>query len=144
MFDNGSFLRRRKRYKRQHGDPLKDSCAAFFGIDPYAQHAHHAALRPPLQPNLFSPALSATGYPYFPLNLCRLPPLPAAISPAGLMAPQPAPITTALTALTPSSAQSKSTNFSIDKLIGEPSPTAQAAQQALLAAQRSRNVINSN
>ncbi|KAG7166596.1 Fork head domain-containing protein FD3-like 1 [Homarus americanus] len=45
MFDNGSFLRRRKRYKRQHPDFLNDphvlSLLATGMVDPYLQHHHH-------------------------------------------------------------------------------------------------------
>ncbi|NP_001164677.1 fork-head box D transcription factor [Saccoglossus kowalevskii] len=37
MFDNGSFLRRRKRYKRQHPDPLREP-TAFMTTDPYGHH----------------------------------------------------------------------------------------------------------
>ncbi|XP_064105217.1 forkhead box protein D2-like [Macrobrachium nipponense] len=46
MFDNGSFLRRRKRYKRQHPDFLNDphvfSLLAAGVVDPY--HLHHSHL----------------------------------------------------------------------------------------------------
>ncbi|XP_037781620.1 forkhead box protein D1-like [Penaeus monodon] len=45
MFDNGSFLRRRKRYKRQHPDFLNDphmfSLLATGMVDPHHLHHHH-------------------------------------------------------------------------------------------------------
>ncbi|XP_063615229.1 forkhead box protein D1-like, partial [Penaeus indicus] len=45
MFDNGSFLRRRKRYKRQHPDFLNDphmfSLLATGMVDPYHLQQHH-------------------------------------------------------------------------------------------------------
>nr|CAG4652069.1 EOG090X0B2Q [Triops cancriformis] len=69
MFDNGSFLRRRKRYKRQQPDFFRDpaaffhhmaSAAAAVGVaDPYHsilnfqqphQHQHHAPPPPPVLP----------------------------------------------------------------------------------------------
>ncbi|GAB6029036.1 Forkhead box protein D3-A [Chamberlinius hualienensis] len=40
MFDNGSFLRRRKRFKRAHADLFKDATAFLALTDPY--HPHHA------------------------------------------------------------------------------------------------------
>ncbi|GIY11458.1 forkhead box protein D3-A [Caerostris extrusa] len=55
MFDNGSFLRRRKRYKRQQPYPLKDPSAFMTTtLDPY-RHGLFAG-----HPNL------ALGYPYMP------------------------------------------------------------------------------
>ncbi|GFU57262.1 forkhead box protein D3 [Trichonephila clavipes] len=55
MFDNGSFLRRRKRYKRQQTYPLKDPSAFMAAtLDPY-RHGLFAG-----HPNL------ALGYPYMP------------------------------------------------------------------------------
>ncbi|XP_053656865.1 forkhead box protein D1-like [Cherax quadricarinatus] len=49
MFDNGSFLRRRKRYKRQHPDFLNDphvfSLLATGMIDPYQLHQHQHQLQ---------------------------------------------------------------------------------------------------
>lgn len=42
MFENGSFLRRRKRYKRQHLE-LNGYCMPGFGGDPYRQQAAAAA-----------------------------------------------------------------------------------------------------
>ncbi|XP_045594272.2 forkhead box protein D1-like [Procambarus clarkii] len=48
MFDNGSFLRRRKRYKRQHPDFLNDphvfSLLATGMVDPYQLHQHQQQL----------------------------------------------------------------------------------------------------
>ena len=48
MFDNGSFLRRRKRFKRPHAEPYRDQNTVFLG-DPYSvgyfRH-HHAGHHP--------------------------------------------------------------------------------------------------
>ncbi|XP_076338642.1 uncharacterized protein LOC143240302 [Tachypleus tridentatus] len=38
MFDNGSFLRRRKRYKRHQPDLFKDPCAFFASMDSYRNY----------------------------------------------------------------------------------------------------------
>lgn len=142
MFDNGSFLRRRKRYKRQQSDPSAFCLTA--GMDPYRTGAgfiHH-------------PALASGGYPYLtplpppipllphhefvrtsmqPINL-SLPPhlshgpiLPPYVShpvtTSHSVAPQTSQVTISssqtpsklsYTATTPTS----KTNFSIDNLIG--------------------------
>ena len=57
MFDNGSFLRRRKRYKRQHSDLLKEASSFCMtaGIDPF---------RCTNSSNFIHPVLSSTGYSY--------------------------------------------------------------------------------
>lgn len=73
MFDNGSFLRRRKRYKRQPADLfLKDASALCLaaGIDPYryAAAAGHgfgsSAIGPSASGFIHHPALTPGGYPY--------------------------------------------------------------------------------
>ncbi|XP_071836363.1 forkhead box protein D5-A-like [Apostichopus japonicus] len=82
MFDNGSFLRRRKRYKRQQIlgiDPLRDASAFFAASHPYARpfgygmhaltHSPHHTLVPypfiaPLPPAIPLP-LPATSVPNF-------------------------------------------------------------------------------
>lgn len=48
MFDNGSFLRRRKRYKRQHPDPMREPSAFMAATDPYGHHFiyGHAGVHP--------------------------------------------------------------------------------------------------
>ncbi|XP_070562542.1 forkhead box protein D3-like [Ptychodera flava] len=46
MFDNGSFLRRRKRYKRQHPDPLREPTAFMAAADPYGHHFIYGHGRP--------------------------------------------------------------------------------------------------
>lgn len=117
MFDNGSFLRRRKRYKRQPPDYLlRDHHAAamaasFLGPDPY-----HTALHPALHPG---------PYPY----LSPLPPAVPLLPPADLarlslglnlltsssqntIPCKPVPVTASMTTL-PRPA------FSIDSLIGK-------------------------
>lgn len=108
MFDNGSFLRRRKRYKRQQSDFFRDPAAATAAFlhhmavtDPYAHqailagqhHHHHHAGFPP------APAPQPAGGPgnfLPPFNLALLPPgfgqpHPQAPPPPPHMAPPPAP-----------------------------------------------------
>ncbi|XP_077981247.1 forkhead box protein D3-like [Glandiceps talaboti] len=46
MFDNGSFLRRRKRYKRQQPDPLREPTAFMAAADPYGHHFVYGHGRP--------------------------------------------------------------------------------------------------
>ena len=78
MFDNGSFLRRRKRYKRQQNDFLKETGFCMPPIDYRTGFIHH-------------PAIASSGYPYLtpiptllssqdfmrssiqPINLSRIP-----------------------------------------------------------------------
>ena len=60
MFDNGSFLRRRKRYKRQHSSMFKGTDAFIF--DTFGRYTANAFIT--------HPSLSSTGYPY----LTTLPP----------------------------------------------------------------------
>ncbi|XP_013790958.1 forkhead box protein D3-like [Limulus polyphemus] len=57
MFDNGSFLRRRKRYKRHQPDLFKDPCAFFASMDSYR---HYNGL---LHPTILSASL-ASRYPF--------------------------------------------------------------------------------
>nr|SVE75312.1 EOG090X0B2Q [Daphnia dolichocephala] len=88
MFDNGSFLRRRKRYKRQQSDFFRDPAAATAAFlhhmavtDPYTHqalmaghhHPHHAAM-----------AAVAAAFPPTPLATPqdRMPPAPSSNSPA--------------------------------------------------------------
>ena len=75
MFDNGSFLRRRKRYKRQQSDFFRDPAAATAAFlhhmavtDPYTHqalmaghphHPHHAAMAAAFQPAHPPPPMAA-------------------------------------------------------------------------------------
>lgn len=116
MFDNGSFLRRRKRYKRQQSDFFRDPAAATAAFlhhmavtDPYTHqallaghhHPHHAAMAaaaaafPPAplasQPDRMQPPSAANGAPTGPANF--LPPfnlsgLPGLGLPPGFPLPQ--------------------------------------------------------
>jgi len=87
MFDNGSFLRRRKRYKRQQNDFFRDPAAATAAFlhhmavtDPYTHqaimaghHHHHNGFAPPPPPPAQSqPGNAANFLP--PFNLSLLPP----------------------------------------------------------------------
>lgn len=116
MFDNGSFLRRRKRYKRQPPD--------FFLRD------HHAAMASFISPDHYHPLHHALPYPY----LSPLPPAVPLLPPADLarlslglnllgnsaqttLPCKPVPVT-ATTSLPPL----QRPVFSIDSLIGKASP----------------------
>lgn len=117
MFDNGSFLRRRKRYKRQHPELLfRDhhaAMASFLGPDPYHPAIHHAIHSGP--------------YPYLsplPPTVPLLPPAELArislglnlLSAPGQTIPcKPVPVTASSTAV-------PRPVFSIESLIGRSTP----------------------
>lgn len=116
MFDNGSFLRRRKRYKRQPPDfLLRDhhaaAMASFLGPDPY-----HPALHPALHPGHYSylsplpPAVPLLP----PSDLARLSlGLNLLTSSSQTLPCKPVPVTASTTLPRP--------GFSIDSLIGKTS-----------------------
>ena len=109
MFDNGSFLRRRKRYKRQQVDLIKEASAfcmaASAGLDPYGrfpvnQHSPH-------NPAFIHPVLA--GYPYLThLPLIRPHDIAMRHSPQLFNSTRPQSTPTTI----------KSSIFSIDNLIG--------------------------
>lgn len=114
MFDNGSFLRRRKRYKRQQPDQQAMLMREQMFLDalrhhPFGSHPPPAALAGgQLQ------QMSSSGYPLLPpIFPPLLPPLPAVNA---RISPPSAPVSPSAT---PSSPPLKpSANFSIDALIG--------------------------
>lgn len=125
MFDNGSFLRRRKRYKRQPPEIfLREhhaaAMASFIGADPY-----HPALHP---------ALHAGHYPY----LSPLPPAVPLLPPAdlarlslglNLLTSSGQPLPCKPVAVTASSSVPRPV-FSIDSLIGKSSARPSVAKPA--------------
>lgn len=138
MFDNGSFLRRRKRYKRQHNDLLKDGPG--FCISPMD------AFRCANSNFIHHQALAAGGYPYLTslpppipllqqqydfataraLAVSRLNSIPSVQSAASrpmmlpLFGQQPSASTTSSPSAQPSNASlpGKSSSFLIENLIG--------------------------
>ncbi|XP_013792920.1 forkhead box protein D3-like [Limulus polyphemus] len=134
MFDNGSFLRRRKRYKRFQPDFLKDPCAFLSSVEPFR---HHPTI---IHPTI-TPATLTSPYPYLsplpqavplltardhsraslhPISLSLLPNLraPAVISASF---PLRLPTTSSIITNAPTgcfSNNSKSNNFSIKNIIG--------------------------
>ncbi|XP_066998457.2 forkhead box protein D3 [Anabrus simplex] len=141
MFDNGSFLRRRKRYKRQPPDFLMRDhhaaamAASFLNPDPYHPHLlgpHHPlhtgpypylAPLPPAVPLLPPSELARLSLGPLGLNLLSVPPPQP---PAAARLPcKPVPVSrnTTITKTSSSSAASKN-GFSIDSLIGKVSSTA--------------------
>ncbi|OQV16781.1 putative Fork head domain-containing protein FD3 [Hypsibius exemplaris] len=136
MFDNGSFLRRRKRFKRPHAEPYRDQNTVYLG-DPYmvglfrhhqqqhgtgggagfSMHGAHGAIHPTAMP--FLPVNHRVPFPPFhfpnPFHHHQAPPqiplpnIPPAVSNSG-----------SATTTTKSSTDksSKSSSFTIDKLIG--------------------------
>ena len=141
MFDNGSFLRRRKRYKRQHNDLLKDGSG--FCMNPMDAYRcanggfiHHPALAAGAYPYLTSltPPIPLLQQQYDfaaarALATSRLHPLPPSMaqSPAARPvlplltqhhpAPQPLPHVPSLPS-SPTSHAGKSSSFLIENLIG--------------------------
>ncbi|XP_022253662.1 forkhead box protein D3-like [Limulus polyphemus] len=126
MFDNGSFLRRRKRYKRHQPDPLKDPSAFIASMDPYRHH-------PGLFHHTITPASLTSPYPYLsplptpvplltprdfsrtplhPISLSLPPSLGASSLPLRLPTTSPGPNTNSM------SHNGKSNNFSIESIIG--------------------------
>lgn len=114
MFDNGSFLRRRKRFKRPQPEPYRDQNLVFLG-DPYTPRliGHHGASAYPYLGGIHPAAMPFLPNPRAPfLSLPMhnpLPPLPPRMIP-GHLQPSAAKLT---------SSTSKSSAFTIDKLIGD-------------------------
>ena len=112
MFDNGSFLRRRKRFKRPQPESFRDQNTVFLG-DPYTIGflRHHAGPSyGPCMPNIHPaamPFLPAPRGPFGPFApRFDFPPLQPPLMPSHM--PKAFPSTT-----------SKSNAFTIDKLIGD-------------------------
>ena len=141
MFDNGSFLRRRKRYKRHHGHDMMGPSTAFMSASESFFH-HHGFL-----PQGAHPA-GVGGYPYPYVNpmASHLPMLAqnelarahlanqAYLSPAMNPAFQGAlSIPTSLPASTPSkpSPTSSTKTFSIDSIIGNKSSDSSSKKSTL-------------
>ncbi|XKL64574.1 hypothetical protein PGB90_004660 [Kerria lacca] len=136
MFDNGSFLRRRKRYKRQHPDfLLRDhhstaAMASYLNADPYHVFQQTAALHhgpypyisplPPAVPLLTPAELARISLGFNILNAQSL--------------SKPVPVTLATSSATACTTTStnicqkehKSTHFTIDSLIGKKSTSKMA------------------
>ncbi|XP_003748133.1 forkhead box protein D3-A-like [Galendromus occidentalis] len=104
MFDNGSFLRRRKRYKRQQPDHQQMIMREQFFLD---------ALRHPFGPGQMTGVPMQMPYHLLPPMIPQIPFL--APLPAMKLSPPSAPVSPTTT---PSSPPLKAANFSIDALIG--------------------------
>lgn len=130
MFDNGSFLRRRKRYKRQQAYSLKDPSAFMAAsIDPYhhglfAGHSH-LALGYPYMPHLPPPVPLISPQDFARLTLHPIN-LGAVHSPmTGTMCPGPPGMFDSPSDVTSNSPQctvkanASKPSFSIDRIIGE-------------------------
>ena len=145
MFDNGSFLRRRKRYKRQQTEYLREGfCLA--GMDPYRSNGfiNHPALMggypflSPLPPPipLMSPHEFVTRPPLQPINLSVGPTnsqmsnemanhMMGSMGPPPNMTPSPPTSqsiqmhsSSPLSSMTATTSSKSKSNFSIDSLIG--------------------------
>ena len=148
MFDNGSFLRRRKRFKRPSTDMLGQP-TAFMTTDPYHlppsmhhhHHPHHPQINPyaymsPLPPpvHLLPPGdLARTAFHPMSLNLPgALPAIPVSSAPSATLAAlaansvgsgglPPGPLGATTSSVSPPSSSSTSshrTGFSIENIIG--------------------------
>lgn len=118
MFDNGSFLRRRKRYKRQQPDQQALLVREQMFLDALRQHHPFGPPAPnglPAQLQMQLQQQISSAYPLLPPlfpQVPLLPPLPINVK----MSPPSAPVSPSAT---PSSPPLKpSANFSIDALIG--------------------------
>ena len=121
MFDNGSFLRRRKRFKRPYPEMMNQPTA--FGGDPfYIPHHHHRMIQAATHPSVIG---SAIPYPYLsPLMPSQLPffaqelsnrtPLPAISLPV-----REVPSTSVSVSSSPSPPSTAKSGFSIDSIIGK-------------------------
>lgn len=127
MFDNGSFLRRRKRFKRPQPEPYRDQNTVFLG-DPYTARllGHHGAspypclggIHPAAMPFLPNPRA-----PFMPLPMhSSLPALPHSMMHNSALQPPPAKLSTS---------SSKSSAFTIDKLIGDAKSTSSSPTELM-------------
>ncbi|XP_076346378.1 forkhead box protein D3-A-like [Tachypleus tridentatus] len=136
MFDNGSFLRRRKRYKRYQPDFLKDPCAFMSSVEPFRHHPNiiHPTITPatltsqypylsPLQQAV--PLLTARDYSLESLNPISLSLLPNLRAPTVISASFPLKVpTTSSSAIIANdvtgcfSNNGKINNFTIESIIG--------------------------
>ncbi|XP_023674343.1 forkhead box protein D3-B-like [Paramormyrops kingsleyae] len=152
MFDNGSFLRRRKRFKRHQPDILRDQTTILMQtFGPYNvgnPYGRHFGMPPPA----FSPA-AGLHYPYIPSLTAMLPPAVPLLSSAelsrGPYSPQAGPgiqlqLDGAGTASGTKAALPRRPSFSIENIIGASSTSSDsetvtrppaAIQSALLSAQ---------
>jgi forkhead box protein D len=117
MFDNGSFLRRRKRFKRAYPDIMHQPTA--FGTDPYFHH--HPAMFQTSHPAMIGTGIS---YPYLsPLMTSHLPFLTQEMNNRGQLPAISLPLrdrgsTSISTTSSPSPSTSTKPGFSIDSIIG--------------------------
>ncbi|XP_055353571.1 forkhead box protein D3-like [Paramacrobiotus metropolitanus] len=119
MFDNGSFLRRRKRFKRPQPEPYRDQNTVFLG-DPYTARllGHHGAPYPCIHPAAM-PFLPNPRAP-FTLPIPAAPPMP--VVPHTMLHHSPLQPTAIKLPSSPATT-SKSSAFTIDKLIGDTKST---------------------
>lgn len=134
MFDNGSFLRRRKRFKRPHAEPYRDQNTVFLG-DPYTVGflRHHGAganyqclpMHPaamPFLPNARAPFPSFSFPSHHPHQHHQIPSAYQQHMSMGIPLQASAAAPPAKSAVTtnpaPAQASLKSSSFTIDKLIG--------------------------
>lgn len=121
MFDNGSFLRRRKRFKRSYPEMMHQPTA--FGADPfYSPHHHHRIIQASAHPAVIG---SGIPYPYLsPLMSSQLPffaqelgnrtQLPAISLPVREVVSSSVSVSSS-----PSPPSTSKSGFSIDSIIGK-------------------------
>lgn len=121
MFDNGSFLRRRKRFKRPNAELMQHQTA--FGTSPYFHHHHHGIFAPHTpHPSVINSGLT---YPYISPMMAAHPSLiPQDVTSRTPLPPISLPTRDRASALSVSprisstSPPSSKADFSIDKIIG--------------------------
>ncbi len=147
MFDNGSFLRRRKRYKRQHPDFLlrnhhsTAAMASYLGADPYHVFQQPTALHhgpypyisplPPAIPLLPPAEMARISLGFNFLNAQSLP------KPVAVTVSNSASATTNTTAAVVNHKEHKSTHFTIDSLIGKKPAAAKLSDSCPVSVTRS-------
>ncbi|XP_077463582.1 forkhead box protein D2 [Stigmatopora argus] len=134
MFDNGSFLRRRKRFKRNQGNDILRDAGGFlpgFGYSPYGYsyglqlQNFHAASHNPYHPHSHPHPHAGGSFPFANVP-CTLPPspiFPGAPPPLPVAADLRKPFYPSLAPLKTDSSAPSRPSFSIDNIIGAANPT---------------------
>ncbi|KAK3592139.1 hypothetical protein CHS0354_019428 [Potamilus streckersoni] len=143
MFDNGSFLRRRKRYKRHTNDIMSQPTAFMSAADPYFHHhgyltmSHHHANSTSFPYPYISP-ITASHLPFLTQNDLFRTHLPSHVSlsiPQGLnsMLPNSSILTSSTSSPVTSTSTSTKNGFSIDNIIGNTSDSSKKSPPSPVA-----------
>lgn len=137
MFDNGSFLRRRKRFKRPNAELMQHATA--FGTSPFFHHHHHGIF----SPHTSHPSVINSGlpYPYLSPMISAHPSLvPQDVTPRAALPPISLPMRDRASSssvsprISSTSPPSTKADFSIDKIIGNAEAHKPETTQAMSSA----------